>query len=79
MTGLIQALVQLAVRTLVLPVVREKLGVDTVPAQVVQVAAERVAGAIAGMGDGVTLEELERTAKVIAMAVADEAIRSVGG
>lgn len=75
----LQALIPLAVQTLVLPVVREKLGSDTVPARLVAAATDRVARAIAGMGDGLTLDKLEETGKVIALAVADEALRAVEG
>lgn len=75
----LQALIPLAVQALVLPVVREKLGADTVPAQLVAAATDRVARAIASMGDGLTLDKLEETGKVIALAVADEALRKVEG
>lgn len=75
----LQALIPLAVQTLVLPVVREKLGSDTVPARLVAAATDRVARAIASMGDGLTLDKLEETGKVIALAVADEALRAVEG
>lgn len=75
----LQALIPLAVQALVLPVVREKLGSDSVPARLVAAATDRVARAIASMGDGLTLDKLEETGKVIALAVADEALRAVEG
>lgn len=75
----LQALIPLAVQTLVLPVVREKLGSDTVPARLVAAATDLVARAIASMGDGLTFDKLEETGKVIALAVADEALRAVEG
>lgn len=75
----LQALIPLAVQALVLPVVREKLGSDTVSARLVAAATDRVARAIASMGDSLTFDKLEETGKVIALAVADEALRAVEG
>lgn len=77
--ALLQILIPLAVRTLVLPELQRRLGVDTVPAQLISAATLRLADAIASIGDGLTLERLEQTAKALTLAILDESLRAVEG